>query len=96
MPSADLIDGSTIEMMLNNPLVAAILMIAYFQYELSYGKLSKFLSNQENVIAAVIAIAEKVEGVNHRSIMSDFSDVSSGFRYVDREPEDEEKAELDA
>lgn len=67
------------EFLVTNPVLAAVIVIAYFQYSLRYGMLGDHIRAMETLIAVVIALSHHVEDVDETKVEEEFNGSDSSY-----------------
>ena len=70
----------------DNPIVAALIIILYFQYELRFGTLRKHFDRIDAVVSVVIGLASKSNHIDERSVIDEL-DASDSRKYFSNERE---------
>lgn len=58
---------------LQNPVVAAVLVIIYFQYTIRFGVLHDYFSDMDSVKALAIALAEANDNIDDEAVSEEFN-----------------------
>lgn len=61
------------DLVLQNPLLAAVLIIGYLHYSMRFGAMATYFDTLDGLVAVVIAIAEEVDGVNEDTVHERFN-----------------------
>lgn len=59
--------------MLQNPVLAAMIVIAYFQWSIKHGTLSDHFDTVEGLVSVTTILAEEVEGVDEDAVRERFN-----------------------
>lgn len=63
----------TISLAMQNPVVAAALVILYFQYTIRFGELANYFDDMNNVKALAIALAEANDNIDDAAVSDEFN-----------------------
>lgn len=70
------------ELLANQPIVAAFIVIFYLHYQLLWGRLAAYLDKLDGIVAIVIALAEEVDNVDEEAVAGRFNGTDSS-EYID-------------
>lgn len=63
----------TVSLALQNPIMAALLVILYLQWTVRFGAAAQYFSTLEGLVAVVIALSHQVENVDEEAVSERFN-----------------------
>lgn len=74
----------TVSLALQNPIMAAALVIVYLQFTMRYGAAAEYFNTLDGLVAVVIALSTEVDGVDEEAVVKKF-DQGDSNEFLDGE-----------